>query len=126
MRFLLFVFVLVFTLNAAAQSSKVTQLFADGTAKANQEHFADALQSYEAALKLAENEYLDAGYRARLRFNMGVCYYHLDKLDRAIDQFKSALLLKNDFANAHDALALAESNRRYSKRAIASMRVASR
>jgi hypothetical protein len=37
---------------------------------------------------MAENEYLDPGYRARLRFNTGVCYFHLGQFDRAVGEFK--------------------------------------
>ena len=120
MRYLLFVSLFVFSLNVSAQSTKVTQLFTDGTNQAKQTRFADALLSYQSALKLADNEYLDANYRARLRFNIGVCYFHLKNYDRAVENFKSALLLKKDYSNAHDALSLAESRRHLSKTAVAS------
>ena len=122
MRYLLFVFLFIFSLNVSAQSSKVTQLFSDGTTKASQSHFADALRSYETALTIAENEYLDAGFRARLRFNIGVCYFRLENYDRAAENFKRAILLKKDYANAHNALNVAEARRRDWKRTTASIK----
>ena len=121
MRFMSLAFLFVFSLNVAAQSPKVGQLFSDGATKASRSHFADALQSYESALSLAENEYLDAGYRARLRFNIGVCYFRLNNFDRAVENFKLAVLLKKDYANAHNALNVAESRRRVLKQTTASI-----
>lgn len=112
MRYLLFVFLFILSLNAAAQSPMVSRLFADGTRSANQERFAEALASYKTALSLAETEYLDAGYRAQLRFNIGVCYFRLERFDPAVGEFKAAILLKKDYARAHYALGMAEARRR--------------
>lgn len=117
MRYLSFVFLLILSINAAAQSPAVSRLFSEGTKSAGQERFTDALESYKRALSLAENEYLDAGYRARLRFNIGVCYFRLEKFDPAIQEFKAALLLKKDYARAHYALGMAETRKRDWKKA---------
>jgi Flp pilus assembly protein TadD len=90
----------------------VSRLFTEGTKSANRERFAEALESYKTALFMAENEYLGADYRARLRFNIGVCYFRLEQYDPAVGQFKAALLLKKDYARAHYALGMAETRRR--------------
>ena len=105
MRYLSFVFLLFLSLSATAQSPMVSRLFTEGTKSANRERFAEALESYKTALFMAENEYLGADYRARLRFNIGVCYFRLEQYGPAVDQFKSALLLKKDYARAHHASA---------------------
>ena len=112
MRYLSFVFLLLLSLNAAAQSPAVSRLFQEGTKNATHERFAEALDNYKTALFMAENEYLGADYRARLRFNIGVCYFRLEQYDPAVDQFKSAILLKKDYARAHYALGMAETRRR--------------
>lgn len=117
MRYLLFVLLFISTFNASAQSPMVSRLFSDGTRNASQERFSEALQSYKTALTLAENEYLDAGYRARLRFNIGVCYFRLEQFDPAVEHFKAAILLKKDYARAHYALGMAEIRRRDWRRA---------
>ena len=122
MRFISLAFLFVLSLNVAAQSPIVSGLFAEGTKLAKQERFADALQSYKGALSIADNEYLDAGYRARLRFNIGVCYFRLQRFDQAVDEFKHALILKSDYATAHDALKIAEVRRRELKSSFASLK----
>ena len=121
MRLLSIAFLLILSLNAAAQSSAVSRLFAEGTKNANQERFIDAVQNYKSALTLAENEYLDFGYRARLRFNIGACYLRLNDYDRAVENFKLAILLKKDYADARNALGIAETRRHESKLATASV-----
>src|SRR5215204_218131 len=112
MRFLSFVFLFIFSLNIAAQSPAVSKLFSDGTKRAGEGRFSEALKHYKTALFVAENEYLDAGYRARLHYNLGVCYFRLDQFRLAVSEFKSALLLKKDYVRAHYALGMAEMRKR--------------
>ena len=122
MRLLSLAFLLILSLNAAAQSPAASRLFAEGTKNAKQERFTDAVQNYKSALTIAENAYLDFGYRARLRFNIGVCYLRLNDFDRAVENFKLAILLKKDYADAHHALNSAETRRREWKRMTASVK----
>jgi Flp pilus assembly protein TadD len=112
MRFFSFIFVLIFSLNIAGQSPTVSKLFSDGTNHANAERFDEALKSYKTALFLSENEYLGADYRARLHYNIGVCYFRTDRFDLATDHFKSAILLKTDYPRAHYALGMAKLRQR--------------
>jgi tetratricopeptide (TPR) repeat protein len=104
MRSLLFLFVLILSINTAAQSPHVSKLFGDGTKAANASRYDAALESYRTALSAAENEYVSAGYRAQLHYNIGVCYFHLDRFELAASQFRSAILLKRDYVNAYSAL----------------------
>jgi Flp pilus assembly protein TadD len=71
---------------------------------------------------MAENEYLSAGYRARVHYNIGVCYFRLNRFDPAIDNFKAAILLKADYTRAHYALGMAEMRKRNSIAAVSSFK----
>ena len=97
-----FVFLFVFGLSISAQSP--TDLFADGAKQVNAGQFDEALRSYTMALAAAETRYADKNYRARLQYNIGVCYFHLDRFDLAVNHFKQAVLLKTDYALAYHAL----------------------
>jgi len=120
MRFFSFVFLLVFGLNVAAQSPTVSKLFADGTSHANAQRFEDALKSYKKALFVAENEYVGSSYLARLRYNIGVCHFRLERFDLAVNEFKHAILLQKDYVRAYYALGMAQTRKREWKAARAS------
>lgn len=104
MRILSFVFLFIFAANISAQSSKVDDLFTQGTRQVNAGKFDDALTTYKTALVLAETKYVGKQYLARLHYNIGVCYFHLDRFAPAENEFKSALLLKTDYTQAYVAL----------------------
>jgi len=122
MRFLSLAFLLIFSLNVAAQSPAVSKLVTDGTRFANQGDFDQALQNYKTALLAAENEYLGARYLARLHYNIGVCHFRLGRYDHASDQFKSAILLDKEDARAHSALGIAQMRKRNLKAAVGSVK----
>ena len=104
MRILSFVFLFIFAVNISAQSTKVDDLFSEGTRLANAGRFDAALKSYKSALTVAETKYAGKEYRARLHYNIGVCYFQLDQFKLAENEFKSAVLLKTDYSQAHFAL----------------------
>src|SRR5688572_23366137 len=112
MRFWSFIFLLIFSINIAAQSPTVSKLFADGTKQANAGRFDEALKSYKTALFVSENEYVNGSYRARLHYNIGVCYFRTDRFDLASDHFNLAILLKTDYTRAHYALGMAKIQKR--------------
>ena len=112
MRFLLLVFLLTLTLNAAAQSPEVTKLQSEGTKYANEKRFDVALERFKAALSIAENEYTGAGYRAKLHYNIGVCYFRLERFEQASDKFKQAVLLDASYSPAHNALGVTRKRNR--------------
>ncbi|MEO8574726.1 MAG: tetratricopeptide repeat protein [Pyrinomonadaceae bacterium] len=100
-----FAFLFVFGLGALAQSSpKITDLFSEGAKQVNAGQFNAALMSYKTALSAAENKYVNNNYRARLHYNIGLCYFHLDRFDLAADHFKHALIVKTDYSLAYYAL----------------------
>lgn len=122
MRVLLLTFVLVFSISANAQSPTVTNLFAEGTKQSNAGRFEEALKNFKTALFIAENEYVGAAYRARVQYNIGVCYFRLNRFDPAIDHFKAALILKADYTRAHYALGMAEMKKRRAVAAVSSFK----
>ena len=115
MKVLLFVFLFICSLSVSAQPPAVDDLFSEGTRHANAGRYEDALQSYKSALLVAENEHAGKAYRARLLYNIGLCYFRLDRFDRAEDQFKHAILLQTDYTNAYHALAAAKIRAQQSK-----------
>ena len=124
MRHLLFVFLLILSVNVAAQSPAVSRLFADARDHAGAGRFRDALERYKTALFLAENEYAGKGFRSRIHYNVGVCYFHLDRLDEATNHFKRSILLDTGYTRAHYALGMAQSRKRAWKAATVSFRSA--
>jgi tetratricopeptide (TPR) repeat protein len=120
MLYLSFVFLIILSVNTAAQSPAVSKLFSDGTRQANQARFDEALNSYKTALFRAEEEYVGKGYRARLHYNIGVCLFHLDRYQEATEHFKQSILLDQAYTRAHYALGMAETRKRNWKRATVS------
>ena len=109
MRVLSFVFLFIFAVSISAQSTKVDDLFTQGTKQINAGRFDDALTTYKSALATAEKQYAGKDYLARLHYNIGVCYFHLDRFEAAANEFKSAVLLKTDYSQAFTALRKAKS-----------------
>jgi tetratricopeptide (TPR) repeat protein len=119
MRYLSIVFLLVFSLTAAGQSPALSKVFSEGTKYAGEQRFQDALESYKTALQMADNEYAGASFRAKLHYNIGVCYLRLDQFNSASNEFKRALLLDSSFAPAHYALGIVRSRKAVMKSATA-------
>ena len=118
MRILSFVFLFIFAVNISAQSTKVDDLFTQGSRQINSGRFDDALTTYKTALATAEKKYAGKQYLARLHYNIGVCYFHLDQFDAATNEFKSAVLLKTDYSQAYSALDKARARARENSTAV--------
>jgi tetratricopeptide (TPR) repeat protein len=108
MRILSFVFLFILAVNISAQT---TDPFTQGTKQFSAGRFDEALKTYKAALGTAERKYVGKEYLARLHYNIGLCYFHLDRFEAATNEFKSAILLKADYVRAHNALGKVESRR---------------
>ena len=112
MRILSFVFLFIFSVSISAQSTKVDDRFTQGARQISAGKFEDALATYRSALATAEKHYAGKEYLARLHYNIGLCYFHLDRFEAAATEFKSAILLKADYGRAHEALGMVDSRRR--------------
>ena len=112
MTVLSFVFLLVFAFNVTAQTATTDRLFADGSSYANAGDFDAALKTYKAALAAAEKKYAGKESLARLHYNIGLCYFQLNRFDEAANEFKTAMLLKTDYSQAYVALNAAKARAR--------------
>src|SRR5262249_9188718 len=111
MRILCFILLLLFAVNVSGQPS-VTRSFTEGTQLAKVGEFERALSSYRAALRDAERVRPDNDVLARLHYNLGVCEYHLNRPERAVDEFHLAVKMKGgNYSRAWYALGMAESAR---------------
>ena len=99
MRILSFVFLFILAVNVSAQS--IDDLFSEGTRHANAARYDAALKSYKTALTVAEKKYAGNEYLARLHFNIGVCYFHLDQFKLAASEFKSRVAAEDRIIPAH-------------------------
>lgn len=113
MRTLLFVFLLVSAVSVPAQSPVVRPLFNQGTVFAKAGEFEKALASYRTALKMSENGENNVNFLARLRYNLGVCEFHLGRWETAVSEYRKAIELRGgDYAEAFYALGMAETARK--------------
>ena len=112
MKVLSFVLLFIFFWNVNAQTPAVEKLSAEGTSYAKAGRFHSALESYKAALAAAERTYVGKESRARLHYNIGLCYFRLERFEPAANEFKRAMLLKTDYAAAYFALDQAKTRSR--------------
>jgi len=71
-------------------SSKQKSYFERGNKAAEKRHFEKAIYLYDLGLHAN-----DDGLKPDLYFNIGVCYYHLNRLDEGIASFKEAVQLRS-------------------------------
>ncbi|HMS39172.1 MAG TPA: tetratricopeptide repeat protein [Pyrinomonadaceae bacterium] len=107
------IFSLVFIFSAfisgvSAQSQMVLQTFESGTKAASKGEFATALGKFQTSLSLAENEPTDKLFRAKIYFNIGVCFYQMKQQTRAIPEFDRAISLDANYEKAFYSLGMAQ------------------
>lgn len=108
MRVLFFVLV-IFSLSLAAQTPNVKKAFEVGTQNARGGQFEKAIENYQRALLLAEIEKPNDEFLARVRFNLGVCFYQLKQPEKAAAEFKEAVKLSGrTYQKAFYALGMAQ------------------
>jgi tetratricopeptide (TPR) repeat protein len=95
-------------LSVAAQSFTTQQMFEKAVSMANEEKFETALPVFKDVLALAKIDDADAGFRAKVHFNIGVCLYRLKQSEKAVKEFEEAIkLAKGDYEKAFYALGMA-------------------
>ncbi len=113
MRTLLFVFTLIFAVNAMAQSPMLSRSFNEGTTFAKAGEFEKAGKSYRTALMIALDEEMPMHYVAKVHFNLGVCNYRLGSGAEAVAELNKAIkLFRGKYPRAYYALGMAESERK--------------
>src|SRR5688572_14191982 len=111
MKVLSFVFLFIFAWGVNAQTPAVDELLSEGAKHVTGGRFDSALITYKKALAVAEKRYAGKESRARLHYNIGLCYFRLDHFGPATNEFKRAMLLAPDYAPAYFALNQAKTRR---------------
>ena len=111
MRLISFVFIIcfAFTLTVSAQTESAQQFFKDGMQAASAQDFQTALEFYKKAA--AENSPKVKTFSAKIYYNIGVCYYQLNRNLEAIEAFTNAINLSGrTYQKAFYALGMAETD----------------
>lgn len=93
---------------ASAQTSIAKASFEEGTILARQGEFEKALRSYKNAAAATGDE---GEFAAKIRYNLGVCYYRTSELKAAVREFNFAIRLSGgQYKAAFYARGMAESS----------------
>jgi tetratricopeptide (TPR) repeat protein len=105
--FILTLIISAFIFSVSAQTPDARQAFASGIKSANQGEFQTALKQFQVTLEFVKNEQRDNLFRAKIHFNIGVCYYKLKMLEKASIEYERAILLNPNYEKAFYALGMA-------------------
>ena len=105
----IFVILTVAVFSVSAQSFGTQQVFEKAVNSANEEKFETALADFRKSLTLAEIDDAGTDFRAKVRFNIGVCLYRLKQSEKAVGEFEEAVrLARGDYEKAFYALGMAQ------------------
>ena len=108
MRILSIIFSIVLAMSVSAQTPTVRQLFDEGTQKAQIGNYENAVEDYQKAVLLLPNEKTDTNFLARIHFNLGVCFYHLQRNAESVEELTEAIkLAQGKYQKAFYALGMA-------------------
>ena len=106
------IFSLVFIFSAffsvSAQSPRTEQLFESGIFSANKGEFKTALARFQTSLALAESEQASDDFRAKIYFNIGVCFYQMKEQTEAVTEFERAISANPNYEKAFYSLGMAQ------------------
>jgi tetratricopeptide (TPR) repeat protein len=106
--FSIFVILSAFVFSVSAQTTAQTA-FEKGMSSANGGKFETALSEFQTSLAFAENADASDNFRAKIHFNIGVCFYKLKQNAEAVREFEQAVKLKKgDYEKAFYALGMAQ------------------
>ena len=93
MRILSIIFSIVLAMSVSAQTPTVRQLFDEGTQKAQTGNYENAVEDYQKVILLLPNAKTDTNFLARVHFNVGVCFYHLQRNAESVEELTEAIKL---------------------------------
>ena len=106
--FSIFVILLALVFSVSAQTTAQTA-FEKGMNLASGGKFENALAEFQTSLAFAENADTSDVFRAKIHFNIGVCFYKLKRNTEAISEYERAVKLKKgDYEKAFYALGMAQ------------------
>jgi Flp pilus assembly protein TadD len=107
MRILFFIF-LVFTFSTVAQTLAIQKTFDDGIENARLGKFEQASANFQKILLLTEIEKPSNEFLARVHFNLGICFYHLNQAKKSVAELTEAIKLsRRNYQKAFYALGMA-------------------
>ncbi len=125
MRILSFVFIIVFAISVSAQTKQAKKLFKDGTQAARTGNYEKALRDYQKAVLLSENDKTVINFLSKTHFNIGVCFYHLNRQTEAVKELNKAIeLSEGNYHKAFYVLGMAETELKNWRNATAAFRKA--
>lgn len=116
MRILVFIF-LIFTISAAAQKTALKTSFETGIETARRGEFEKAAETFQRVLLSVEVEKSPDEFLAKIHFNLGVCLYRSQKIEKSVGEFNEAIKLsRREYKQAFYALGMAQSDlKKYDK-----------
>ena len=106
--FSIFVILLALVFSVSAQTTAQTA-FEKGMNLASGGKFENALAEFQTSLAFAENADAKSDFRAKIHFNIGVCFYKLKRNVEAVGEYERAVKLKKgDYEKAFYALGMAQ------------------
>lgn len=106
--FSVFIIVTAFVFSVSAQNLRTKQTFENGIKFANKGEFETALAKFQMSLSMAETEQTDDNFRAKIHFNIGVCFYQLKAQTKAVAEFERAIELDANYEKSFYALGMAQ------------------
>lgn len=101
----IFITVTAFVLSASAQS---LQVFESGMKLAQKGEFQTALPKFEESLELSKSEDTSDSFRAKIHFNIGVCFYQMKEQAKSVKEFEQAILFNPNYEKAFYSLGMAQ------------------
>lgn len=105
--FSFFVIVSAFTISISAQTF-AQQRFEKGLIAAQSGNYQAALDDFKMSLSFSENEMANNEFRARIHYNIGVCFYQLKEQSKAVAEFERAVKLNRNHEKSFYSLGMAQ------------------
>jgi tetratricopeptide (TPR) repeat protein len=105
--FSFFVIVSAFTVSISAQTF-AQQRFEKGLFAAENGNYRAALGNFKMSLAFLADEKLDNEFRAKIHYNIGVCFYQMKEQTKAIAEFERAVKLNPNHEKSFYSLGMAQ------------------
>ncbi len=105
--FSIFVILSVMVFSVSAQTTAQTA-FEKGMKSASGGKYETALSEFQTSLAYAENADANDAFRAKIHFNIGVCFYKKKQNKTAVSEYEKSVKLKKGYEKAFYALGMAQ------------------
>jgi tetratricopeptide (TPR) repeat protein len=109
--------------SVSAQAVSTRRTVDEGATLARAGQYEQALEIFQNARRAAEIEKPGGDLAARIRFNIGVCLYRMQRPQEAVEAFGEAIeMSRGDYQKAFYALGMAEAALKHTRQAIEAFR----